>query len=318
MEYGKIELRNSTANKLVETDSNNILKGDRDISSTSSGNANDILDRTGVEAVIPATQPATHASTHENAGGDEMSVAGLSGLLADQQTPVSHNNTYHSETYIEATDVTYENLDTNGDIGTTASTVAAGNDSRFLTTDEAAGVAGSTTPITGSNPAVSVADLSPAINTNNMVWVEDQKATTTAGGGCVAATQNIRTLNTVVLNNIGASLSSNQITLGSGSYYAEFSAPAVSPSTNINLHRLRLRDTTNIVTVVLGSNTHSGSQFGNDGQNVAIGSGIFTLAGSANLELQHYTSTTRATDGLGYAVSDGAIEKFSVIKIWEI
>jgi len=41
----------------------------------------------------------SHASTHEDLGSDEISVAGLSGLLGDAQTPVSHNNTYHSETY---------------------------------------------------------------------------------------------------------------------------------------------------------------------------------------------------------------------------
>lgn len=33
-----------------------------------------------------------HASTHQNGGGDEISVAGLSGLLADAQTPLSHSH----------------------------------------------------------------------------------------------------------------------------------------------------------------------------------------------------------------------------------
>jgi len=35
--------------------------------------------------------PVTHASRHENAGADEISVVGLSGLLADPQTPVTHH-----------------------------------------------------------------------------------------------------------------------------------------------------------------------------------------------------------------------------------
>lgn len=34
--------------------------------------------------------PTVHASGHENAGGDEISVAGLSGLLADDQNPTAH------------------------------------------------------------------------------------------------------------------------------------------------------------------------------------------------------------------------------------
>lgn len=35
--------------------------------------------------------PSAHASSHQNNGSDEMSVAGLSGLLADGQTPLTHN-----------------------------------------------------------------------------------------------------------------------------------------------------------------------------------------------------------------------------------
>lgn len=34
--------------------------------------------------------PDPHAASHQNAGSDEISVAGLSGLLADAQTPLSH------------------------------------------------------------------------------------------------------------------------------------------------------------------------------------------------------------------------------------
>lgn len=42
---------------------------------------------------IPATfAPSAHAAAHQNAGGDEISVAGLSGLLADAQTPLAHTH----------------------------------------------------------------------------------------------------------------------------------------------------------------------------------------------------------------------------------
>jgi len=34
--------------------------------------------------------PLSHAASHQNGGGDEVSVTGLSGLLADGQTPLSH------------------------------------------------------------------------------------------------------------------------------------------------------------------------------------------------------------------------------------
>jgi hypothetical protein len=41
--------------------------------------------------------PTAHASTHENGGSDEISVTGLSGLLADGQTPLAHK-TSHQDT----------------------------------------------------------------------------------------------------------------------------------------------------------------------------------------------------------------------------
>jgi hypothetical protein len=38
--------------------------------------------------------PGVHHATHENAGADEISVAGLSGLLADGQTPLAHKDSH--------------------------------------------------------------------------------------------------------------------------------------------------------------------------------------------------------------------------------
>lgn len=36
--------------------------------------------------------PSAHATSHQNGGADEISVAGLSGVLADAQTPAAHNH----------------------------------------------------------------------------------------------------------------------------------------------------------------------------------------------------------------------------------
>jgi len=38
--------------------------------------------------------PKDHAANHENGGGDEISVGGLSGLLADGQTPLAHDGSH--------------------------------------------------------------------------------------------------------------------------------------------------------------------------------------------------------------------------------
>lgn len=40
--------------------------------------------------------PANHHGTHENGGGDDINVTGLSGLLADPQTPLAHHTTHEN------------------------------------------------------------------------------------------------------------------------------------------------------------------------------------------------------------------------------
>ena len=47
------------------------------------------------EAADPQT-PKSHASTHANGGADEINVGGLSGLLADGQTPLAHKSSHQN------------------------------------------------------------------------------------------------------------------------------------------------------------------------------------------------------------------------------
>jgi len=42
------------------------------------------------------TAPPAHGASHENGGSDEINVTGLSGELADPQTPVDHNTSHES------------------------------------------------------------------------------------------------------------------------------------------------------------------------------------------------------------------------------
>jgi len=51
---------------------------------------------TGEVKVTKAGTPPTHAASHENGGADEISVAGLSGVLADAQTPSSHASSHEN------------------------------------------------------------------------------------------------------------------------------------------------------------------------------------------------------------------------------
>jgi len=51
-----------------------------------------------------------HAASHQNGGSDEISVAALSGELADDQPPKEHSRTVHSDidqSLLIADDVTF-------------------------------------------------------------------------------------------------------------------------------------------------------------------------------------------------------------------
>ncbi len=58
-----------------------------------------VTDEGGGVVRIDYTQvlaPTAHAASHQNAGSDEISVAGLSGVLADPQTPAAHASSHQA------------------------------------------------------------------------------------------------------------------------------------------------------------------------------------------------------------------------------
>jgi len=140
----------------------------------------------------------------------------------------------------------------------------------------------------------------------------DQKAQGTAGGAATAATTVTRTLNVQVGNVIaGASLNANQITLPVGTYYTEFKAPAIS----VGAHACWLNNNTAGSVVVYGSSEFTSVT----ASTRSVGFGEFTLTTPSVLELKHYTTTARATDGLGAALNlAGRPEFYSSVKIWKI
>ncbi len=119
-------------------------------------------------------------------GDEKAGISGASGAnpvvlnddsrLTDARTPTSHGNGAHDSTFITATGVTYENLNSNGDVGSSASTVAAGDDARFPSTDQKAALAGTS----GTAPSV----------TNKFVDDDDSRVLTTDQAAGVAAAPN--------------------------------------------------------------------------------------------------------------------------------
>lgn len=119
-----------------------------------------------------ARTPLSHAASHQDGGGDELNVAGLSGRLADSQfvsiqdesVPQGQAHTFNVTgaigTIVVASGVATLTL---APYGTAANTIAQGNDSRFPTSAEKAALAGTSGSPSNTNRYVTDAD---ARNTN--------------------------------------------------------------------------------------------------------------------------------------------------------
>jgi hypothetical protein len=146
---------------------------------------------------------------------------------------------------------------------------------------------------------------------SQLFHVRDEKSTDTDGGSYTADTDNTRDLNTVLTNEItGASLSSNQITLPSGTYYIQASAPAF----NVNRHRILLQNTTDSSLVLLGT-----SEFIAPGRDITTRAflfGRFTISAQKVFEIRHYIKNTGGN--LGVDTIDGRNEVYTDVKIWKV
>lgn len=145
------------------------------------------------------------------------------------------------------------------------------------------------------------------------IHVVDQKTSGTSGGAASAGA-NIRTLNTVKKNSIiGATLSSNTVSLPAGTYSCWFRAPAM----RVNEHKVKL-ETTGGTALVIGSSEYSENNtlfFSTS----SFGEGEFTLASTTSVRLSHYCGSAQAAvNALGQAATTGDVEIFSELFIKRI
>lgn len=142
--------------------------------------------------------------------------------------------------------------------------------------------------------------VSPALISDQILHVRDEKSSGTGGGTFTSGSWTPRTLNTAALNTIaGASLGSNQITLPSGTYVVRASAPALS----VDQHQLRLQNITDSTTTQVGPNRRSWVNSADSTPAELIS--VFTIPDTKVFELQHRCTTTRSSDGFGPACSFG-------------
>ena len=146
-----------------------------------------------------------------------------------------------------------------------------------------------------------------------LLHIRDEKASASEGGTGTSGTFIKRTLNTVMTNEIsGASVSSSVITLPSGTYYIDASAPAYS----VVRHKIKLRNTTDSSDTLIGT-----SEYANGGTAMvsrSFISGRFTITAQKNFEIQHRIQTSASTSDFGTDNSMSVIEVFADVRIWKV
>jgi hypothetical protein len=137
--------------------------------------------------------------------------------------------------------------------------------------------------------------------------VRDEQTSGTAAQSLSSGSWTKRDLNTVKTNEItGVSVSSSTMTIPAGSFWAACTAN----TEQVGLNKIRLQNTTDGSTLIVGMNASAGTGIGQ-----AVLYGRFTLSGSKSIELQHYVQTTNPG---GAAVSASVVEVYSDVRIWKI
>jgi hypothetical protein len=164
---------------------------------------------------------------------------------------------------------------------------------------------------TSAGASIFFPDAVAATATTIAIFNETQ-ASGTNGGSSVQTTYTKRTLNTTVVNNIGATLTSSVIALVAGTYRVT----AISPLFNCNAVAIRLRNTTDSTTTIAGVNNYALSPASVN----CLLDGYFTITGTKNFEVQYYQAGAAvASNGLGVAISSaGVSEIYTTITIEKI
>jgi hypothetical protein len=142
--------------------------------------------------------------------------------------------------------------------------------------------------------------------------IEDQKTGAVDGGTFTSGAWQKRDLNTEASDADGiASISSSQITLGAGTYFVRWSAPAF----RVGGHQTRFTNITDTVSYY-GSSEYAQST--DETTSTSQGSAIFTIAGSKVFELQHRCGITGNTNGFGIQNAFGSYMVFGRVEILKI
>lgn len=127
----------------------------------------------------------------------------------------------------------------------------------------------------------------------------DQKASGNNGGQCSTGAWTTRTLNTTIFSNLtSASLNSNEITLGAGTYYIRASAPAMQTG----LNSLRIYNVTTSSTLANGQATFMGAS--SSITNLPTVTTAVTLTTTTTIRFEQYCALQSSSTDFGVGGPD--------------
>jgi len=173
-----------------------------------------------------------------------------------------------------------------------------GTSGQYLQTDGTGGLSWQTV----SNPAA-------------VAVLVDEKADGINAGTFTSGSWVTRTLNTEQSDPEGiVTLSSDQFTLGAGTYRIDFHAPAFG----VQRHQARLYDVTNTAVVAYGSSERAENATGGETSNRSFGTATVVITGDTVYRLEHRCDTTKTSLGFGYKVNFGTANIFAVVIIHKV
>jgi len=162
--------------------------------------------------------------------------------------------------------------------------------------------------------SVTSADIASGVipDVVSVARVYDAKSSGTEGGTFTSGADRTRDLNSEDDPDNIVTISSNQFTLGAGTYFIQWNAPAYDCAN----HRSLLYDVTGATNLAMGQ-----AQTCIEANNVAnssVGSHIHTITASNTYEIRHRCTTTKTTYGLGVSSSYGTTEIYTIVNIYKL
>jgi len=151
-----------------------------------------------------------------------------------------------------------------------------------------------------------------------MMHVQDQKASGTSSQAIVVSSDNIRELSSTPVTNeiVGASISSNLITLPSGVYYIEANAAAQGYNSGTLETQLKVKNGSEVL--LSGETVSELSPASRTSRNsVSVSGNISLSVGTSSISLSQWMGAA-AGSSFGSVISSGDNEVYSDLKIWQL